>query len=318
MNQNQAIKIVNIIAHNEEKVIADTIASLLRQKTGGQLEIHVFANGCTDRTEAIVEEISRTKPNIVLHRVAQKGKVKALEDSVRYFRDRSEAEHSVPDRLYYVDADIELPDEETLNKLSAVLDRSEELYLVSAYPAPQSLHNDKKDYVSELFRVRAHLHNIFEVNMIRGACYVIRREILNKISFPEGLLSDDMYLECCLQGHFLMDHSIQILTELKQSLRAEINRDRFHLIAREQVYNWNRQGLIPRVNPETARKEWRLTHQAPKIYLTYLIKRFKVKALFYLFIWHIIHKRNEKISLRLFKESQEKGIDLHVYWTTQR
>ena len=255
MNNSQLLQIVNIIAHNEELVIAGTIDSLLQQKGNSTYEIHVFANGCTDRTEEIVEEISHKHDNVFLHSVKRKGKVNAVRESVDFFREQIDSGKRRFDRLYYVDADIELPDRETFSKLSEHLNGNKDLYLVSAYPAPQSLYNNKKDFVSELFRIRAHLHNKFEVNMIRGACYVIRWEILKRINFPEGLMSDDMYLECCLQGHFLMDHSIQIITELKQSLGAEIKRDQFHQIACEQVYNWNRRGEIPRIDPETARPE---------------------------------------------------------------
>jgi glycosyltransferase involved in cell wall biosynthesis len=55
-----------ILAHNEERHIAACLASIFAADPGAPLEAFVMANGCTDRTEAIVRELARANPRIHL------------------------------------------------------------------------------------------------------------------------------------------------------------------------------------------------------------------------------------------------------------
>ncbi len=72
---------VGVCAYNEEKNIAGCISSVLSQKGGSfQLkEVLVVCSGCTDRTEAIVEEMARKDSRVrLLVQNAREGKCSAI------------------------------------------------------------------------------------------------------------------------------------------------------------------------------------------------------------------------------------------------
>ncbi len=309
------------MAHNEEEAIEDAINAVLAQEVenGSIIEIHVFANACSDNTEDIVRKIAEANNIVKLHSIPKKGKVNALRECISYFKnkrflDSTESQH----RLFFIDADITIPEKNVLSMLSKKLDSSQDLYLVSAFPVPESCYNQFTDFVSELFRVRHHLQYSFKKNLVRGACHVVRWPVLQRIVFPEGLISTDMFLECKLNGHFLMDHSIQVVIKLKRTLKLEIKRDLLHLIAREQVYNWRRKGLVPRLDPETALREGFLSHLDHKEYLRYLVKRRKIKSIMILGIWMFIYKYNVFRSRKIFLKSLKSNMNLLDYWSTRR
>ena len=61
---------VMVLAHNEERHIGDCIDSILGSESERDFEIFVMANGCTDRTEAIVRGYSRSHPCVTLVSIA--------------------------------------------------------------------------------------------------------------------------------------------------------------------------------------------------------------------------------------------------------
>ena len=69
---------VVVPAFNEEKVVVQTIASLLRQRYPGELEIVVVDDGSSDDTVAICEEAYGTHPWITIYRKTNGGKASAL------------------------------------------------------------------------------------------------------------------------------------------------------------------------------------------------------------------------------------------------
>ena len=69
---------VIVPAYNEEKVIVQTITSLLNQKYGGPLEIVVVDDGSSDDTSVICEEAYGTHPQVIMFRTENSGKASAL------------------------------------------------------------------------------------------------------------------------------------------------------------------------------------------------------------------------------------------------
>jgi peptidoglycan-N-acetylglucosamine deacetylase len=69
---------VIVPAYNEEKVVVRTIASLLNQRYGGELEIVVVDDGSSDDTAAICEEAYGRHPQVSIHRKSNGGKASAL------------------------------------------------------------------------------------------------------------------------------------------------------------------------------------------------------------------------------------------------
>jgi cellulose synthase/poly-beta-1,6-N-acetylglucosamine synthase-like glycosyltransferase len=59
-----AVWCVVVLAHNEEASIAATLESLPAAADGHWLDVFVLVNGCTDRTEAIVDAHARRDPAI--------------------------------------------------------------------------------------------------------------------------------------------------------------------------------------------------------------------------------------------------------------
>ena len=52
---------VMVLAHNEERHITACLDSIFAADPDAPFEVYVMANGCTDRTEALVEEYGRTR-----------------------------------------------------------------------------------------------------------------------------------------------------------------------------------------------------------------------------------------------------------------
>jgi cellulose synthase/poly-beta-1,6-N-acetylglucosamine synthase-like glycosyltransferase/peptidoglycan/xylan/chitin deacetylase (PgdA/CDA1 family)/spore germination protein YaaH len=69
---------VIVPAYNEERVVAQTIASLLSQKYDGDMEIVVVDDGSSDDTARVVEKAYGDHPQVSLHRKANGGKASAL------------------------------------------------------------------------------------------------------------------------------------------------------------------------------------------------------------------------------------------------
>jgi cellulose synthase/poly-beta-1,6-N-acetylglucosamine synthase-like glycosyltransferase/peptidoglycan/xylan/chitin deacetylase (PgdA/CDA1 family)/spore germination protein YaaH len=69
---------VIVPAYNEEKVVVQTIASLLNQQYDGELEIVVVDDGSSDDTADIVEEAYGSHPQVSVYRKDNGGKASAL------------------------------------------------------------------------------------------------------------------------------------------------------------------------------------------------------------------------------------------------
>ena len=69
---------VIIPAYNEEKVVIQTISSLLNQAYGGDLELVVVDDGSSDDTAAICEEAYGSHPQVTIFRKENGGKASAL------------------------------------------------------------------------------------------------------------------------------------------------------------------------------------------------------------------------------------------------
>ncbi|HEY2026711.1 MAG TPA: glycosyltransferase, partial [Gemmatimonadaceae bacterium] len=73
---------VIVPAYNEEKVVVQTISSLLNQRYAGALEIVVVDDGSTDDTSSIVLEAYGRHPQVALYRKTNGGKASALNHGI--------------------------------------------------------------------------------------------------------------------------------------------------------------------------------------------------------------------------------------------
>jgi glycosyltransferase involved in cell wall biosynthesis len=124
MNSDTFDMAVIIPASNEERYIGACLQSLLRQGIGaGRVQLIVGANGCIDRTEAIVgamEAAARQRGWALIYQSSpEPGKAAAL--------NRADAIVRAPIRVY-LDADVTLCDQHLLEELRAALHRPEPAY----------------------------------------------------------------------------------------------------------------------------------------------------------------------------------------------
>lgn len=311
--------VICVLAHNEERAIADTIRSITSQKldSGAVLELFIVTNGCTDRTEEIVRGISEEDGRVHLVALPRKGKVYALRQSIAHFI-RLHQQRPDFDRVFYVDADVTFLEPTTLRNLSCTLDYSPDLYLVSSYPLADATHLRSSWFLRWLSRVRQELQSNLQPNLVRGACYVIRYNALRRVSYPKDLLSDDMFLEVRLDGHFMMDYRNPTATKYKSSLRAEIQRDLFTLIAREQISTKCNCQQFTSLDPESAHSEWRFRFGKPREFAWYLLRNGKFLSLAVVAAWAPIYKFNEWRARQIFQDNQHSQPTLLDYWSTQR
>ena len=302
--------IVCILAHNEELTIRNTVESILLQRmtSDDTMSVYVFTNGCTDQTNEVVAEMAAADARIRLVALPEKGKVYAIRESIACFQGLSDTF----DRVFYLDADVALEDVDALRKLSATLDQSTDLYLVSAATSGKQAPWFLRTFDKARFEVQSH----HKANVVRGRCYVIRLETLGRVHYHPDILSDDMFLELRLNGHYTVDYSVVALTDIKTGIRKEIRRDLFTQIACHQVIDRHHAGKIQSLDPQTARKEWQFRRPTSKEIFTYFLVRARISSLIVIFVWSIIYRRNRKKAKRLYTERRKK--ELITYWETAR
>ncbi|MFI4904376.1 MAG: glycosyltransferase, partial [Burkholderiales bacterium] len=61
---------VMVLAHNEERHIGACLDSIFAADLALDFDVYVMANGCTDRTEAIVADHARARPHVHLVSIA--------------------------------------------------------------------------------------------------------------------------------------------------------------------------------------------------------------------------------------------------------
>src|SRR5262249_17499673 len=70
---------VVIAAFNEEKLIAETLRTLLATDYNGELEVVVVDDGSTDQTRAEIERVAQNESRVRLFQQENRGKARALQ-----------------------------------------------------------------------------------------------------------------------------------------------------------------------------------------------------------------------------------------------
>lgn len=217
---------IAIMAHNEEKVIEKSIESVLSQNApfGYSAKVLVVANGCSDKTEEIVQRLEQQNPNrVVLVATTEKGKTRAINKAISYFDQISNNDVPVP-YVIFLDADCEFIGKEALINFVKRFEENGELCAIAADCVPDVFFNSRKDMIAEVYRATYRFGESLKINSISGMGYGIRFDVLKKINFPEFQFAEDMYVSHRLHGRFLKDRNIQIVFKTTSDLRGEINR----------------------------------------------------------------------------------------------
>jgi len=228
---------VAIMAHNEEKVIRRAVESVLNQNIPGgySVKVVVVANGCSDRTEEIVNYLARNYPNkVLLISTPEKGKTKAINKAIKYFEQISNTDCQIP-YVIFLDADCEFIGNDVLMNFITRFESNPLLCAIGANCLPDVFFNSRKDIVSKIYRAIDRFRESLKINSISGMCYGIQLNILKKIGFPEFQFAEDMYVSSRLNGWFLKDPNIKIIfktpsdlgSELKKRSRQEISAKRY-------------------------------------------------------------------------------------------
>jgi len=182
---------VCVLAYNEQTHIADTIRAVLAGNEGPPFDVVVYANGCTDRTACVVQELCETIPNLRLRELAKASKPNAWNTAF--------AENVNP-FLFFSDGDVR-PEPGSVVKLRQYFDRHPQVSLVCSQFWP-----DLRGLTWQQ-RLTGFLQIPLAQDFVTGGFYAVRRADLaarlqrhSPQGIPEGVVGEDAFLEALLAG----------------------------------------------------------------------------------------------------------------------
>lgn len=209
---------IAVFAWNEEEGIAATLRSLLEQsifarlaRRGCQSELICVANGCTDRTAAVAEEV------FALHRqqcaaaggilaravnLADRGKVNAWNQFVHRLSAR-EARY-----LFMMDADILIHRPQSLWNMLRALEKEREANIAVDRPCKHMEFKARKNW-GERLSLAASRMTLAAPGQLCGQLYCIRTGIARKIHLPKDLAAcEDGFIKALVCSDFLSHASV--------------------------------------------------------------------------------------------------------------
>ena len=192
---------IGILAHNEEDQIGTLIKDISRQtilnNPGLSIEIQIAANGCTDRTVTVAQTAlagdAFRRPNVrsFVHDYPEPGKSNAWNYMIHEFSSANS------EYIIFLDADIRLPDDTTLQLLLESLVRSE-LALVAVDESVKDLALTPTLTPLErlILKATGTAHDTHKA--IAGGCYCAKFSALREIWMPVGLPGEDGFLRAML------------------------------------------------------------------------------------------------------------------------
>jgi glycosyltransferase involved in cell wall biosynthesis len=178
-HDNQVAWPVMILAHNEEKHIVACLDSLFSAEPGRQFEIFVMANGCSDRTEAVVNAYARNHDGVNLIAIALGDKNNAWNVFVHEVVPARVPESEI---YFFMDGDAHACPH-ALSELAKGLSDNPCAHAAAAVPASgRSMQRDR----DEMLRDHGLVANLYS---LRGS--FVKRLVQRKIRLPLKLEGDD-------------------------------------------------------------------------------------------------------------------------------
>ena len=184
---------VMVLAHNEERHIKACLDGIFAAEPGRRFEIFVMANGCTDRTEDIVRDYSRARPEVHLVSIGLGDKCNAW----NVFIHETVPAHCAGGGIYFfMDGDARAV-AGSLSVLARALDEHAHAHAAAAVPGSgRNAARDRK----ELLQDHGLVANLYA---LRGRFVDRLREM--KVRIPLNLEGDDGLLGALIKWDLAPD-----------------------------------------------------------------------------------------------------------------
>jgi glycosyltransferase involved in cell wall biosynthesis len=192
---------IGLFAHDEEDRITTTLDSLFRQDLFSCADVdvvaHVLANGCRDAT------VARAEAAVAAHGIEAKAKVHDLQAAGKsrtwncFVHDLSRPEAEF---IVFLDADIQIPNPETLRLLAGFLAGSPTLAGASSRPVKDIVFEPglKRGMTAKLIGAAGGTLYNWRTS-ICGQSYVLRSAVARQIHLPIGLPVEDGFVRAMVQ-----------------------------------------------------------------------------------------------------------------------
>lgn len=195
-----------VFAHNEEESLPNLLRDLSKQNIFFTSEFNahldILANGCSDATVKIAKSTLTTLPPRFAERVeirdlAQSGKSRTAHRFIHNFTSPND------DLLGFMDADIRLPDPETLFKMAGELRDRPKLVVTTSRPVKDISFGDPvKGFTSRLIGSGADGLTDWKKS-ICGQLFIARADAIRRIGLPVGLPVEDGFFRALLLTNLL-------------------------------------------------------------------------------------------------------------------
>lgn len=193
---------VGILAHNEEHRLPLLLSDVWQQswltpeKRGGEpLEIVCVVNGSSDRTAVVARAYFAAHPlpglTAKVVEISRPGKANAWNQYVQHLSE------PLADALFLVDADIRLPDADTLLRLASTLKAAPEAVVAVDRPLKTFGAQGADAARVRLSQAAAELAAAGPAKLC-GQLYLARSAALRALPMPEGLLVEDGFVKAML------------------------------------------------------------------------------------------------------------------------
>lgn len=190
---------IGVFAHNEARCIANTLGGLLRQDYSGlDARILILANGCTDNTAQLAREfaqsneISRDGVRIEVIELTLGGKSRTWNTYVHQLS-RPEAEV-----LIFTDADIEIPESDSMLRLVEGLAKNPRLHAFNSHPIKDIVFRPENlSLMDKLIAMSSETLNDWKT-AICGSLYAMPAARARTLHLPIGLAVEDGFLRAMI------------------------------------------------------------------------------------------------------------------------
>jgi glycosyltransferase involved in cell wall biosynthesis len=202
---------IGILAHNEAGKIAALISDLGKQTLLANddfwIDIHVVANGCTDATIRVansafaVPAFQRGNTRVFIQNIERAGKSNAWNEFVH------ELASPKTDFIFFLDADIRIPEDTTLRLMLDRLVDAKKAY-VAVNKSVKDLSEQAHKTVVEGLVLAASGAAYDNRTSLAGALYCARFKVLKDVWMPIGLPEDGFLWAMILTSNFTKDENL--------------------------------------------------------------------------------------------------------------